>query len=120
MYASNRGGMAMERINHQHRPIPAHPTTEEYLAEKKQICKNCTALLVFAAVLMGPILVVTLLLWAADFFASCVTCMIALLIIGIPTLILLGSITQEIVAEGTRMGQLKKNYKNSVQEEHME
>ena len=111
----------MEKMTRTERcPIPAHPTKEEYLAEKKLIRDTYTAMAVFTAILMGPIIVVTLLLWAADFFSSCVTCVIALLIIGIPTIILLSAVAEIFQEENKRMRQLTKNYMTTVREESCE
>ncbi len=100
--------------NTQSRPIPAHPTNEEYLAEKKLIRDTYCAMLVFTVILLVPLILAALLLWTADFFSSPVTCMIALLIIGIPSLILLTTVMQTLQEEQKRLRQLTRNYRDSV------
>ncbi len=106
--------------NTQSRPIPAHPTNEEYLAEKKLIRDTYCAMLVFTVILLVPLILAALLLWTADFFSSPVTCVIALLIIGIPSLILLTTVMQTLQEEQKRLRQLTRNYRDTVRlEDHI-
>ncbi len=100
--------------NTQTRPIPAHPTNEEYLAEKKMIRDTYCAMLVFMVILLVPLILAALLLWTADFFSSPITCMIALLIIGIPSLILLTTVMQTLQEEQKRLRQLTRNYQDTA------
>ena len=92
--------------NTQTRPIPAHPTNEEYLAEKKMIRDTYCAMLVFMVILLVPLILAALLLWTADFFSSP--------IIGIPSLILLTTVMQTLQEEQKRLRQITRNYQDTA------
>lgn len=103
----------MERNMENRRPVPVHPTCEEYHAERRLIRHTYAAMLVFTVILLVPLFLAALLLWTADFFSSCTACVIALLIIGIPTLILLTAVAQTLFEEHRRLQLLTRNYHNA-------